>query len=350
MIIVEATIHQLIKDAQTSGSGSVSTHPRSSALPIDTVLTTLCTQLVALYAKTVNSYGTLGTDTLLHAFPVRLNQYFDRHADFQTFTTDTLNLIANKMEGALLSNGGYALFLRYEQGNEDFVLVAMLKLKPGAGIEEATLNLQPTLTIDLTLLHEAARINLTKWRSAAEPYLSFIKGSAKNGEVTNYFREALGCQNFTNSSHHTAQLIKAADDFVIARQDLGSAEEKQSEKLLMRKRLHDCFVANREEVVMGTLAAAIMPSAPDDFINFLRNGPQAAQYQINDSFKPDRKTYIRIRRISGTIGSSITVGFDVSDVEAGRVYYDAGSDGIVLKSPPEAIKKAILENATNYPS
>jgi nucleoid-associated protein len=345
MQITEATIHQLIKHAQTSGGGCVRINPRASALPIDQVLTTLCTDLLSLYTKTANSTGTLGQDPTLHTFPLRLREYVRGDMDFQEFTRAALSLVAKEMEEAIFANGGYAMFLRYQHANEDFVLICMLKLKPGAGIDEDTLSLQPTLSIDLNLLHEAARINLGRWNSGTEPYLSFIKGRAKKGDVTDYFRDALACLNFTSSSHHTTQLIKAADEFVMARSDLVTQEQKLDERSQMRQRLHDCFVANPDEVHLPTLAAAIMPSNLQDFIDYVRSGPQASQYQINDTFTPHKKTYGGLRRISGKIGGSISVGFDVADVREGRVYYDADRDGIVLKSPPAHIKQSILENA-----
>lgn len=344
MQIVEATIHHLIKDAQTSGPGSTRVNPRPSPLATDEVLLNLCTELLSLYTRSANSYGTLGNDATLYTFPVRLNQYVDEHLEFQTFTTDTVGLIAKQMDSAYLANGGYALFLRYTQAGEDFLLVAMLKLKAGAGIDEATLSLQPTLVIDLSLLHEAARINISKWRSAAEPYLSFIKGKT-SGDVTAYFRDALACQNFTNSSHHTATIIRAADDFVAARDDL-DIQQKIAERTAMRTRLYECFSNNPNEVVLPTLAAAIMPGDPQQFVDFLRTGPLASGYQVNDTFKPHRQEFNKLRRITGRIGS-ISVGFDVSDVQEGRVYYDADADGIVLKNPPEMIKQAIAENAAD---
>lgn len=346
--IQEATIHQLIKQPLASGEGSVGHKHGPSALPIDMVLTTLCTELLALYNTTVNSYGTLGQDPTLHTFPLRLNAYTSSTITFQEFTISALSLIEKEMQGAPFASGGYALFLRYQHDNNDFLLVAMLKLKPGAGIDEQTLNLQPTLNIDLSRLHEAARINLTKLTTATEPYLSFIKGKAKKkGDVTDYFRDALACENFTKSSHHTEQLIKAADAFVTAREDLPTPEAKREEKVRMRQRLVDCFANNPVEVVLPTLAAAIMPSNPEEFVAFVRTGPQADQYQINDSFTPHKATYNKIRRITGKIGGSVSVGFDIADVQAHRVYYDPTVDGLVLRSPPEHIKQAVLENAPN---
>ena len=332
MQIQEATIHQLKKVAEVSGPGCVSQHLRQAVLPIDPVLETLCSDLLALYSSTANSNGTLGQDPTLHTFPVRLGEYTNGATGFHDFTKEALKLIAKEMQDAFFANGGYALFLRYQHDQSDFLLVAMLKLKAGAGIDEQTLNLQPTLNIDLSLLHEAARINLTRLASSTEPYLSFIKGKARGGKVTDYFRKALSCENFTNSKHHTEQVMRAADAFVAARTDLVTDEEKSVAKIDMRKRLFDCLSANPDEVVLPTLAAAIHPADPQDFVDFVRVGPQAEQYQINDSFKPDKSTFSRLKRLRGTMGS-ISVSFNVDDVKEQRVRYDPDTDTLILKGP-----------------
>lgn len=133
----------------------------------------------------------------------------------------------------------------------------MLKLKPGEGIDEDSLGLLPTLNIDLDLLNEAARINITRFEADAEPYLTFIKGARKTADVTEYFRNALACENYTNSSEQTKPLIRAADDFVAARGDLETDEQRQSEKLDTRRRLFECLQQNRDEINLETAAAAI---------------------------------------------------------------------------------------------
>jgi len=344
MLIREATIHQLIKATQTSGDDSVVQHLRQESLPVDDVLQNLCVELLSLYATSVNSNGTLGQDPVIHTFPVALANYTAGQNVFQAFTVATLSLIKAEMKEAIFANGGYALFLRYEHDNIDFLLIAMLKLKAGAGIDEETLSLQPMLNIDLKLLHEAARINLTRLANQEQPYLTFIKGKAKKGDITGYFRKALACVTFTDSKHHTDQLIKAAQAFVEAREDLVTPEQKREERSLMRKRLVECLEANPLQVVLATAAAAIMPSAPDDFLEFLQTGSTAGQYHIDDSFQPHKATYRPLRRISAKIGNSISVAFDIEDVLAHRVTYDPDRDAIVLQSPPDSLKQAIIEN------
>lgn len=352
MQIQEATIHRLIKEAEQSGQGSVQRQMRPSALPVDEVLKTVCTDLLELYRTCANNYGTLGQDPTLHSFTQRINEYTSTQRTFLSFTEEALKLIQTQMEASFFSNGGYALFLRYQHDSSDFLLIAMLKLKPGAGINESTLSLEPTLNIDLTHLHEAARVNLTKMATLSEPYLSFIKGRRKKGEVTGYFRDALACQNFTSSSAHTELVIQAAEAYHLARADFATDDDKREGRIQMRQRMVDCFANNSDEVVLETLSAVINPAEPRDFFDFVRTGPSSEQYPINDTFKPDKATYKKLRRFNGKIGGSVSVGFDVTDIQQLRVYYDAEADGLVLKHPPEHLKQAIRENApsTDEPS
>lgn len=255
-----------------------------------------------------------------------------------------MDLIASKMAGVRLANGGYALFLRYREPPNDFLLIAMLKLKPGAGIDEDSLGLLPTLNIDLDLLNEAARINITRLQANEEPYLTFIKGARKAAEVTEYFRNALACQNYTNAAEQTKQLILAADDFVRQREDLESEEQRQHERLDTRRRLFECLQQNRDEITLPTAAAAIYPADPNDFVMFSQAVIEGERkYKFDGRFKPDRKTTQNLRRISGSMGS-VRISFDVEDVRSGTVEYDAQRNAIIIKQPSNRLKQDILEH------
>ena len=333
MQIKEAIIHQLIKAKETQGDGSVQVQPRTSRLASDAFLEATVQTLLETYSESVSGYGSLGTDANLHRFPVLLRTYLNASANtpqaFIDFTSNSLNLIAENMKKEFFATGGYVLFLRYNNLNDDWLMVVVLKLKAGAGVDPITMDLQRTLTLDISKLHEAARVNLTKWNIDTQPYLSFVK--PKGQKVSDYFRDALACLNFTNSKHHIDQVIQALGKFIEARTDIAPAD--RSIRLIdARQKLYDCFVANPSEVVLATISACVMPSDPTAFTTFVRTGPLAANYQINDSFKPDRSTYSRIKRLRGKMGS-VTVSFDVDDVRAQRVRYDSTTNTLVLKQP-----------------
>jgi len=146
--IIEATIHRLQKAVHTHGEDSVTTQLQDGNLPIDETLEGVCRNLLALYNRTSDSSGTFGSSPNVHVFPVRFGEYFQGVMTFPDLTSATVDLIANQMAASRLANSGYALFLRYRERPNDFLLIAMLKLKPGAGIDEDSLSLQPTLSID----------------------------------------------------------------------------------------------------------------------------------------------------------------------------------------------------------
>jgi nucleoid-associated protein len=342
--IIEATIHRLQKAAHTHGEGSVTTQLRANNLPIDETLEGVCRDLLALYNRTSDSSGTFGNNPNVHVFPVRFDEYLQGTLAFHDLSQATVDLIASQMAGVRLANGGYALFLRYREPPNDFLLIAMLKLKPGAGIDEDSLGLLPTLNIDLDLLNEAARINITRLQVNEEPYLTFIKGARKAAEVTEYFRNALACQNYTNAAEQTKQLILAADDFVKQREDLETEEQRQHERLDTRRRLFECLQQNRDEITLATAAAAIYPAEPNDFVTFSQAVVEGERkYKFDGRFKPDRKTAQSLRRISGSMGS-VRVSFDVEDVRSGVIEYDPERDAIIIKQPSNKLKQEILEH------
>ena len=346
MEIVEATIHQLQKVAHVHGEGSVTVHTRDSNLPVDLTLERTCQELIALYNRSSDSSGTFGNNPDVHMFPTRLRNYKDGLIGFNDLTKSAVNLIAERMALVPPSSGGYALFLRYQQVPNEFFLIAMLKLKSGAGID-ANLGLTPSLHIDSAQLHEAARVNVTRFQLGEEPYLTFIKGARRDQKVTEYFRAALGCESYTSSAAHTKELISAADDFVRQRADLTTNEEVQQERLETRRRLFECLQQNREEINLATAAAAISPEEPQDFIQFsqtLVDGER--KYKFDGRFKPDRRTTLGLKRIAGTVGT-IRLSFDVNDVRTGALEYDDQRNAIIINRPSEMLRQQIIENGSS---
>ena len=341
--ITEATIHHLIKEEKTRGEGSVVIKPRTTVLPDDEVLRKLCTDLVEMYGKVANSNGTLGVDPNVHKWPLILRKYVESELAFIQFTKQTTVLIAAEMQTAFLSNGGYALFLRYQADAQEFLLVAMLKIKEGAGVDEATLDLRSILNIDLTHLHEAARVNLTRWLANEEPHLTFIQGRTKSARVSDYFRDSLACTNFTDSKYHTQKVIQAAKDFIDA-QVWSTTDARMQADRDMRARLVACFEQSKIEVPLLTVAAAINPDAPEDFLTFIRANTGVDAYNLNERFAPHRKSYISMKRVSGKMGS-VSVSFDMADVLQERVKCDLDMDSLVLKSPGDELKRIIKEYA-----
>ncbi|HFK2947347.1 TPA: nucleoid-associated protein [Stenotrophomonas maltophilia] len=343
MDIKGAVVHKLGKEQHSSGPGSVEVHLRDKPLPLDDTLASVCSQTLNLFQRKGNNTGTFGVDEDIHRFPVRVGEFVKSQLTFSEFTAHVVKIIGDKMEQAPLSNGGHAFFVNYTSGGDEFLLIAMLKLREGAGIDEVSLDLMPTLVIDTDKLHEAARLNVTRWQFGDEPYLTFIKGRGAD-EVTTYFREALSCVVYTSSKHHTSQMIAAANAYVA---DLPLLDQEAKKKVWteVRERLFECFSSNKEEVVLAAIAVAVDPLQPHLFEEYVTIGVGASKYQVSHQFKPDRTTYSSLRRIRGKMGT-VAVAFEVEDVRQGRVAYDDNSDALLIFGPSADLKKEIEDNVS----
>lgn len=341
MHIRAATIHELKKVQHTHGDEVVTKVEREGLLPNDETLANVCTQTLHLFDKRGNNTGTFGDSEDVHRFPVRLSEYRDGQYDFEAFSKLALALVGDEMGEASASTGGYLFFLHYEHGGHEHVLIAMLKLKEGAGIG-AGLSLMPTLTIDTSKLHEAARINLTRWESNVQPYLSFVKRRGED-KVSRYFRKALACMGYTSSQHHTEQVIKAAREYVMSRPGMSESERIQKWDQV-RSSLHLAFETSADEVALEAIAVAVEPAESSAFIDFVAEGVSAGIYTFDHAFKPHRDTFRALKRIKGQVGT-VLVAFDVADVKAGRVNYDQSADVLIISR--EAISESVREEVIN---
>jgi len=343
MEIKAAVIHHLKKQQHTFGDGSVSVHWRNELLPVNDTLMGVCAQTLHLFSKKGNSTGTFGKDEDLHRFPVRVKEHLSGDVDFYEFSKKAVTIIMGEMEGAPLATGGHAFIVSYEIGGEKFLLVTMLKLREGAGIDDENLDLTSTLVIDTDKLHEAARVNLSRWDAGTVPYLTFIKGRGAD-EVTAYFRKALACDDYTSGRHHTTQVIDAAEAYVLQIEGL-SKEERLERWKEVRSKLHECFAKSKEEVVLTAIAVAVDDIEPEKFIEFVTTGEGAHKFQFSHGFKPDQSVYKKLRRVQGKMGT-IAVSFDIEDVAEKRITFDENQNALLIHNPSDSLKAEVKANAT----
>ncbi|NMX74634.1 hypothetical protein HBO23_16890 [Pseudomonas sp. WS 5532] len=344
MEITESIIHGVLKARETNGDDAVTIKPRGVVLPIDARLDTLGGEVLTLYTRLSNGYGTFGDNALIHQFPVLMKRYIDQEIDLVEFSRGVCSLISVPMQEQWMATTTWPLFVRYHNQGRDWLLIAMLKLKEGVGIDEATLDLNDSLSFDVSHLYEAARIDIQKWQNNEQPYLSFIKRRAADADVTKYFRVALACTEYTDARHNTEVTVAALNDYF----------ESQGWEPLKRQvatdRLYAHCVekkANDEPVNLVALSAIINDQAPESFINFIRDN----EYEVSEVFSPNPATYKKLMRVSRRFGS-VSVSFDVNDLRNETVYYDPELQGLVIMNPPadllaEMDKALGAQNAAN---
>ncbi|WP_417500761.1 nucleoid-associated protein [Marinobacter sp.] len=326
MEIQEAIIHRLIKEARQTGDADVDY--RQDRLPINDVLIKLAQEVIKVYHRNANGYGTFHEDENLYRFPKLASEYLTGECDFVDFSKTTADLITNQMKSSTFASGGYLLIIRLTIGERDLLIAALLKLKPGTAIEEDTKNLIESLGLDVDHLHEAARIDINKWQEDSHPYLSFVKKSSGNSDVTLYFRNALGCSDYTDSKHHTQQVMQAIDDY------MENQDWDKDKKIHIRQKVHEYFklkTENKEPANLTSVSSIIDDQNPDNFKNHVQDG----EYGVNETFEPHPKTYRRYHRIAGKLGN-ISLSFNVSDVTDGKINYDEESGNIIISGGTES--------------
>lgn len=131
MEITESIIHGVIKARETNGAGAVTIKPRILELPIDERLDSLGGEVLTLYTRLSNGYGTFGDDALIHQFPVLMKRYIDEEIGLVEFSRGVCSLISVPMQEQWMATTTWPLFVRYESQGRDWLLIAMLKLKEG---------------------------------------------------------------------------------------------------------------------------------------------------------------------------------------------------------------------------
>lgn len=333
----QSIIHGVIKNKDTSGADSVSIKPRNELLPIDDRLMTLGNDILKLYGKLSNGYGMLGDDYDVHRFPQYLDRHINAELNFIEFSNNTIAVISELMSRQRFSTTSYPVFFRYTNLGRDWLLIAVLKLKEGVGIDENTLDLNDSLFFDISNLREAARIDIEKWKVNQQPYLSFIKrGAGSDSESSKYFRDALSCLEYTDAKYNTDMAVKAVNDYCESQNF--DAQTKQS----LRAKMYDYCKEKKdadEPVNLTSLSAMLNDQEPDSFINFVREN----DYEVSETFSPNPESYKRLQRLSRRFGT-ISIGFDVDDLYSERVVYSSVDNSIVLRNPPaelvEEIRKA----------
>ena len=127
---------------------------------------------------------------------------------FLRFSRQAMKQFEVEISKSTLATGGYILFIYYQENGDKFMMVVMLKDKD-APIVEANLTIGLGKHLELGKLHFAARVNILRWRESPEQnYLSFVKRQEAK-EVSLYFRNFIGCTDYSDSKQQTRSLIKA---------------------------------------------------------------------------------------------------------------------------------------------
>lgn len=184
----------------------------------------LVTSLSKLLGKPGNAvtYGQFGDDQRQGPFPSSFKGFASDSSNEQFLSLSHLAVdeLVNEASKQSFATGGHILASHYKSDGAPYFLVAMIKQRGGVTLDGDYVPVEIT-EIDLSKIHQAARINLNSYNEAhcAEDseqslgddakdhtYLCFL-GNSKSSQASGYFITALGCTKGIASSRATRNAI-----------------------------------------------------------------------------------------------------------------------------------------------
>jgi nucleoid-associated protein len=307
MDIKQAVIHELKKE---SGTKTVDIKPAGKLLSINSpFVNELVVELDKLYGSKGNNsiYGTFSRKNVTNEFPSYTDHYLENELDdrFLALSARCLAELAREASAEQFSTGGYIVFARYKE-KDDFLLIAMIKDKQGLQVND---DLEPVgvTSIDLSKIHQAARINLnlyannsnneeTSENDEAKCYLSFVSPRT-NHEVSGYFIKALDCSDGVPAARATKNAFDTVDAYCQSIPQLKPLRPKAKDSLI---KYFEWCVENKKPATLAGIEHSLRQIVPAEDHELLEGFIQFAnsdEHQLPEAFGVNAaklKTYTRI--------------------------------------------------------
>lgn len=330
MEIKNVIFHHIDKKAEERGIETVKSDYAENLLsPDDLVVKKFCEEIIDSYRTHNPIWGNIDEEKSFHSLVV--NQYSDTPENFVDFSQNISDLIKVELSKATMGTGGFVLILNYSYSDTEWLMIIMLKNDEGYGLSEL-LTLEKRKYLNIKKLNESARINIKQWseniplpKEQKKNCLSFMKGK-KDEDVTEYFRNALGCIGYQSSNKNTKEVIKAITAYMEDNEYLSASRDS------VRTSIHEYFDTQHKsdlEVDLETISRKVDTNYPLEFIEYLKNN----NINIDSSFKPSQKSFKSLQKLSFTVGD-VRVSFSYDDINEKIILSD---QGLLIKSVPPHI-------------
>lgn len=323
-----AIIHKLVKDKH----GKATVVERPTDLPVTDPVKKLVLDLHELYAgRASKGYGRFEADEINFPSAGILRSVFkDKTLNFADASRKLLSVLAAKAGAVPLATGGYVLMAHVSNAaNISWFIVAMINNVSGSAIDDASLEVVDTVHVDLENLRVAGRVSLTDWLGgdADTRYVGFLK---QRGEVSDYFKEFLGCSELVANTEETKKLVSVLKSFAKS-----EGLDQQQEDSFLQTAYNYCLEKNKndEPVSLDALANATWPDNPEKLQKaFVEN-----DVQISDGFVPDGRSLKSLVRMKYKT-DYWTIDLDRHALTQGYAHYNQAKGELTLKKLPDGLK------------
>lgn len=342
-----AVVHELVKE---SGQPIKPNHLATSLLDVSNEvvieLVTKITELIGQRQNTAN-YGVFREDAARTQLPNHVIKYTKssertdkEFSDLTKISMQTLHVEAAKQS---LATGGYIVFADYNSSGNRFFLTAMIKQRSGITMDE--LVPQSVAELDLSKLHQVARISLNKLQNylveqdenkkREKTYVAFVSPRS-NREAAGYFVTALGCEPGTPSAKATQSAIRGVVDFFDGHELVYQYKKEVKLELIskFREKLH-----HKQYITLSDIDALVRPylsHAGEDNLEQLSNNLsvflQNEPYLVPSEFPVSRSAVNRYARFT-YMSTEMKIEIEKSAVSGSDddpIYFDGDNDRLVI--------------------
>lgn len=332
MELYNMIVHKVDKSSQ----GNAKLHLREDLLSIGEREIAFVENLKKVYYRNSNpNYGIFDSNDSAYPFQSMLKLYTDNSSTFYDFTKDAMNHLLGIINAIPQATGGYVIFAHYAINNEDFAMSVMLNNKMQYNINDK-LGIEEIFSLDIEKLDVANFVNITRWRNCEETYLSFARGRK---EISNYFRQFIGCTDQTSALQSSQQLKRAFLDYLLfleAEQKITQEEEED----LRNKVFNYCMerTKQKEDISLGHISSMIDNEKPTLFAEFASD----EKYRVSANIKGHSKT---LKNLKYYIYNSkdLSISFD-SNLINKSIFFNEEINELRITNIPEGLKRQLTNS------
>lgn len=322
-------VHKLSKEAQ----GNATLELRQNVLPVREKETEFITNVKqAYYRKSNPNYGVFNSNTTTYPFQTMLRSYADDSSQFYQFTENAMNHLLGIISGVPQATGGYVVFAHYTLQNEDFIITVMLNNKKQYNINNS-LSIEEIFSLDIDKLDVANFVNLTRWNSAQETYLSFARGRK---EVSNYFKTFIGCTDQTSAKQSSQQLKSAFLDYLDTLQIENEAKEN------LRNDVFDYCISQakrKEDISLNHISSIIDNEQPELFQEYA----SGEQYRVSANIKGHIQTLKSLKYYTYK-SKKLSISFDSGLINE-SIFYNEQTNELKITEVPDDLRRQLTNSA-----
>ncbi|MBX9725250.1 MAG: nucleoid-associated protein [Candidatus Obscuribacterales bacterium] len=321
-------VHKLVKEKH----GKATVVERQTTLPITEPVKKLILAIHDLYAsKTSKGYGRFEADEINYPSANILRKTFiEKNVNFLDASKLLISVLANKAGAVALATGGYVLMAQVTNAAQvSWFIVAIINNVDGSVINDVTLEVVDAMHVDLENLRVAGRVNLTDWEKAEEDvrYVGFLK---QRGEVADYFKIFLGCNELIADTEETKKLVSALKKF-----SKSEGLDQKAEEDFLQSAFSYCDERNKndEPLSLEALSNAVWPNDPKKLQAAFVEG----DVQISDGFVPDGRSIKALMRMKYKT-EYWSIDIDRHALSLGFANYNQKKGELTLLKLPDALK------------